>query len=41
VYQKYPSYSYDRMESSDMNWNVWACDISKLQGEKPDKKYTE
>jgi len=20
------------------NWNVWACDISKLQGEKPDNK---
>lgn len=39
VYQKYPDYSYEKLESE--SWNVWVCDLSKLQGEKPDQKISE
>lgn len=36
MYQKYPDHSYQQMDIG--LWNVWVCDVGKLQGEKPDNK---
>jgi hypothetical protein len=32
VYRKYEEESYRKIDNIDENWNIWACDLSKLNG---------
>ena len=34
VYRKYEEESYRRIDNSDENWNIWACDLNKVNGRK-------
>lgn len=34
VYRKYEEQSYKKIDNTDQNWNIWACDLNKMSGRK-------
>ena len=34
VYRKYEEESYKKIDNVDENWNIWACDLNKMNNRK-------